>query len=111
MSFAVLLFSGFLAWQAPATLVDGRCSVCAAYGAESVVYVDPTLSCTAMLCMPSYYDERGVYVKSKPCNTCRRGGRCSNGHSIALVPDVLESAPFGIPIGAVFSGVVDLKAR
>jgi hypothetical protein len=95
-----LILSGFLLWQQPATLVDGRCSVCAMYGARSTVSVDTIGTCTAIACPQGYYDEDGQWHTPIACNTCTRGAWCSNGHRLHTVPDApFDLAPHGIPIG------------
>jgi hypothetical protein len=67
----------------PATLEDGRCSVCKWLGLRSTVLMSAGMACTAMFCGSGYYDEDGRFHAPQPCNTCTRMGSCSRGHQIA----------------------------
>ncbi len=70
-------------WFQYGILQDGRCSICKMLGIRSTVTMNVFGSCTAMFCGSGHYDEDGNFVPPKPCNTCTRNGRCSNGHRLA----------------------------
>jgi hypothetical protein len=76
--------SGIVDLKEVGSLQDGICSICKKKGLKSTVTMDGMMSSTAVFCGNGHYDEDGVFVYPKPCNTVTQYGRCSRGHTVMV---------------------------